>query len=153
MAADENQMSVEAEIEAIELGPEKPEKRGYESLRGVRRSTYIKRSLLRMLSKAPEELEAYSVKNGFEMIARNLILASKAKDRNAAVAVAVFKEVKEALGEKVGTNWRQTADERQRQQMPVIINDLPDKNYSAKEIENLNLHGTCWPPKQKAPAN
>lgn len=123
--ANENDISAEAQLEAIELDPRTPEKRGYESLRGVRRSTYIKRSLLRMLSKAPEELEAYSPKNGFEMIARNMILASNAKDRNAAVAVAVFKECKEALGEKIGTNWRQTAEERQRQQMPTVICDLP----------------------------
>jgi hypothetical protein len=134
MSDDSNNMAAEAQIEAIELDLSPKEKRGYESLRGVRRSTYIKRSLLRMLSKAPEELEAYSVKNGFEMIARNLILASKAKDRNAAVAVAVFKEVKEALGEKVGTNWRQTADERQRQQMPEIVNDLPVAIHKPDEI-------------------
>jgi len=125
MAADESEMTVEAQIEATELDPLKPEKRGYESLRGVRRSTYVKRSLLRLLSKAPEELEAYSPKNGFEMIARNMILASNAKDRNAAVAVAVFKEVKEALGEKIGTNWRQTVDERQRQNAPTIVVDMP----------------------------
>lgn len=123
--ADKNEMSVEAEIEAIELDPPKPaEKRGYESLRGVKRSSYIRRSLLRMLSKAPEELEAYSPKNGFESVSRNMILASNSRDRSAAVAVAVFKEVKEALGEKIGTNWRQSADERNRQAMPVI--GLPD---------------------------
>jgi hypothetical protein len=125
MAVDESEMSVEAQIEATELDPPKPEKRGYESLRGVRRSTYIKRSLLRMLSKAPEELESYSPRSGFEMIARNMILASNAKDRNAAVAVAVFKEVKEALGEKVGTNWRQTAEDRQRQNATTIVVDMP----------------------------
>ena len=128
MAADENEMSVEAQIEATELDPLKPEKRGYESLRGVRRSTYVKRSLLRLLSKAPEELEAYSPKNGFEMISKNMIQASNAKDRNAAVAVAVFKEVKEALGEKIGTNWRQTVDERQRQNAPTIVVDMPMPN-------------------------
>jgi hypothetical protein len=125
MAADENEMSVEAQIEATELDPAKPEKRGYESLRGVRRSTYIKRSLLRLLSKAPEELEAYSPKNGFEMISKNMIQASNAKDRNAAVAVAVFKEVKEALGEKIGTNWRQTLEERRSQNVPTIVVDMP----------------------------
>jgi hypothetical protein len=54
--ANENEMSGEAQLEAIELDPPKPERRGYESLRGVKRSTYIRRSLLRMLSKAPEEL-------------------------------------------------------------------------------------------------
>ena len=124
MSDDSNEMSAEAQLEAIELDPPKPERRGYESLRGVRRSSYMRRSLLRMLSKSPEELEAYSPRNGFEMIARNMILASNAKDRNAAVAVAVFKECKESLGEKVGTNSRQTAQERQAQ-MPVIINDLP----------------------------
>jgi hypothetical protein len=134
MSDDSNNIAAEAQAEAIELDPPKAERRGYESLRGCKRSTYIKRSLLRLLSKAPEELEAYSAKNGFEMIARNLILASKAKDRNAAVAVAVFKEVKEALGEKIGTNWRQTADERQRQQMPTIINDLPVAIHKPDEI-------------------
>jgi hypothetical protein len=127
--ANENEMATEAQLEAIDLDPA-PEKRGYESLRGVRRSTYIKRSLLRMLSKAPEELESYSPRNGFEMIARNMILASNAKDRSAAVAVAVFKEAKEALGEKVGTNWRQTVEDRQRQNAPTIIMDLPQPDYT-----------------------
>lgn len=137
MATDEYEMSTEAEIEATELDPPKPpKKRGYESLRGVRRSTYIKRSLLRMLSKAPEELEVYSPKNGFEMISKNLIQASTAKDRNAPVAVAVFKEVKEALGEKIGTNWRQTIDERQRQNAPTVIVDMPQPDYSHYTMPN-----------------
>jgi hypothetical protein len=131
MADDSNNMSTEARHEALELDPSpKPaERRGYESLRGVRRSSYVRRSLLRMLSKAPEELEAYSPKNGFELVSRNMILASNSRDRSAAVAVAVFKEVKEALGEKVGTNSRQTVEERQRQ-MPTVVADLPWKDYS-----------------------
>lgn len=135
MARDENEMSIEAEIEATALDPPKPEKRGYESLRGVRRSTYIKRSLLRMLSKAPEELESYSPRNGFEMIARNMILASNAKDRNAAVAVAVFKECKESLGEKIGVAGRLSQEEK-RQSAPVIINDMPMPDYSRYTMPN-----------------
>jgi hypothetical protein len=122
---DETNMAAEAQLEAIELDPPKPERRGFESLRGVRRSTYIKRSLLRMLSKSPEELEAYNPRNGFEMIARNMILASNAKDRNAAVAVAVFKECKESLGEKIGVNGRLSQEERARQNTLTVINDLP----------------------------
>jgi hypothetical protein len=121
---DENGMSIEAQIEATELDPPKPERRGYESLRGVRRSTYFRRSLLRMLSKAPDELAAYSPRNCFELVSKNMILASAAKDRNAAVSVAVFKQCQESLGEKIGTNSRPTTEERQAA-MPVIINDLP----------------------------
>lgn len=113
-------MATEAQLEAVELDPPKPEPRGFQSLKGVRRSTYIKRSLLRMLSKSPEELEKYSPRNGFEMIARNMILASNAKDRNAAVAVAVFKECKESLGEKAGVAGRSS-----QQNLPYAISDLP----------------------------
>ena len=63
----------------------------------------------------------------------DMILASNAKDRNAAVAVAVFKECKESLGEKVGTNSRPTTEER-RAQMPVI--ELPDWATSRAEKAN-----------------
>jgi hypothetical protein len=129
MADDSNEMATEAQLEAVELDPEKPEKRGYESLRGLRRSTYFKRSLLRMLSKAPEELETYRPRNGFETVARNMILASNSRDRSAAVAVAVFKQCQESLGEKVGVNSRPTVEERQ-QSMPRIINNLPCPDYS-----------------------
>jgi hypothetical protein len=129
MSDDSNNMAAEAQLEAIELDPPKPEKRGYESLRGVKRSTYIRRSLLRMLSKAPEELAAYSPRNGFETISRNMILASNSRDRSAAVAVAVFRECQSALGEKLSLTSRQTAEERQRQ-MPTVVADLPWKDYS-----------------------
>ena len=77
-----------------------------------------------MLSKSPEELEAYSPRNCFELVCRNLILASNARDRNAATAVAVFRECHSALGEKLSLTSRQTVEERQRQQMPLVINDL-----------------------------
>src|SRR5689334_19529527 len=122
MADDSNNMSTEAQHEALELDPSpKPaERRGYESLRGVKRSTYIRRSLLRMLSKAPEELEAYSPRNCFELVSRNLILASNARDRNAATAVAVFRECQSALGEKVSLTSRQTAEQERLQSMPTI---------------------------------
>ena len=130
MSDDSNSMATEAQLEAIELDPPKLEKRGFDSLRGVRRSNYFRRSLLRMLSKSPEELEAYSPRNMFESVCRNMILASNSRDRGAAVAVAVFRECQSALGEKVSVTSRQTAEERQAR-MPVIINDLPWKDYSA----------------------
>jgi hypothetical protein len=102
-----------------------------------------------MLSKAPEELESYSPRSGFEMIARNMILASNAKDRNAAVAVAVFKEVKEALGEKVGTNWRQTVEDRQRQNAPTIVVDMPMPNADVNWLSSLKRHvgSVCLTPR------
>ena len=76
------------------------------------------------------------------MISKNMIQASSAKDRNAAVAVAVFKECKEALGEKVGTNWRQTVEERERQNMPTIIFDLPQPDYSSQVGPSENSEKT-----------
>jgi hypothetical protein len=128
-------MELEAELEATQLDV-KREKRGYESLRGVRRSSYMRRSLLRMLSKSPEELEAYSPRNGFEMVCRNMILASNSKDRYSAVAVSVFKEVKEALGERIGSNWKET----QEHAKPTftIHNDLPTADHPCikPELEN-----------------
>lgn len=132
MADESNRMSVEAQLEAIELDP-KPERRGYESLRGVRRSNYFRRSLLRMLSKAPEELEAYSPRNMFESVCRNMLLASNSRDRGAAVAVAVFRECQSALGEKISVTSRQTAAEERQQRMPVIINDLPMAIHKPEE--------------------
>ena len=136
MATDENAMSIEATTEAAELDPPKPERSGFASLRGVKRSSYMRRSLLRMLSKSPQELAAYRCRNGFETISKNMIEASGSRDRNGAVAVAVFKEVKESLGEKINGTGRQSAEERQRQSMPVIINDIPCKEYPSYVMPN-----------------
>jgi hypothetical protein len=122
MADDNNELplDVEAQMEATE--PESTPRRGFASLRGTKRSNYMRRSVLRMLSKAPEELEAYSPANGFEMIAKNLVTA---KGKDGVIAVQVWREVKETLGERIGSRWKDTVEERERKNAPTIINTIP----------------------------
>jgi hypothetical protein len=109
------------EIEAaLELEPKPALKRSFASLRGVKRSTYMRRSLLKILTLSPEERAELKPANGFVEIARNLVTA---KGKDGAVAVAVWREVKETLGERIGSRWKETQEHAQGQ--PAIINDLP----------------------------
>jgi hypothetical protein len=111
------------EVEAQMESDSKPElKRGMASLRGVKRSTYMRRSILRMLSMAPEERAAYSPRNGFEELSKAMLDAPK-RGKEGAVVVAVFREVKECLGERIGSRWKDTQEHGQNQ--PTIINDMP----------------------------
>jgi len=111
------------EVEAqLECDPKPDLKRGIASLRGVKRSTYMRRSILRMLSMAPEERAAYSPRNGFEELSKAMLEAPK-RGKDGAVVVAVFREVKECLGERIGSRWKDTQEHSQNQ--PTIINDLP----------------------------
>jgi hypothetical protein len=123
-------VDVEAQLEEAETEARQKAvlKRGLASLRGTRRSVYMRRSILRMLSKSPEEIAAYSPANGFEQLAKNLCFGSE-KERD--VAVRVWREVKETLGERIGSRWKDTVEERERKNAPIIINDLPRADYSS----------------------
>jgi len=126
MADDMNELSlpleVEAQLEEAQAEAKQKEmlKRGLASLRGTRRSVYMRRSILRMLSKSPEEIAAYSPANGFEQLAKNLCVGSE-KERG--VAVRVWREVKETLGERIGSRWKDTQEHNEGK--PNIIVDLP----------------------------
>ena len=131
-------LEVEAQLEEAEAEAKQKAvlKRGLASLRGTRRSVYMKRSILRMLSKSPEEIAAYSPANGFEQLAKNLCVGSE-KERD--VAVRVWREVKETLGERIGSRWKDTVEERERKNRPTIISDLPRPDYSSyRDDEKAN---------------
>src|SRR5215471_16686153 len=132
-------LEVEAQLEEAEAETEAKQKavlkRGLASLRGTRRSVYMKRSILRMLSKSPEEIAAYSPANGFEALARNMCVGSE-KERD--VAVRVWREVKETLGERIGSRWKDTVEERERKNRPIIINTIPRADYSSYITPNAD---------------
>jgi hypothetical protein len=115
-------LEVEVALEEAEAADKQKEtlKRGLASLRGTRRSVYMRRSILRMLSKSPEELAAYEPANGFEMLAKNMVVGTE-KQRD--VAVKVWREVKETLGERIGSRWKDTVEEKK--EAPIIINSIP----------------------------
>jgi hypothetical protein len=116
-------IEVEAQLEPSqpEIGPER---RGFASLRGVRRSTYLRRSLRRMLTKSPEELAAYKPANGYEEMAKHLVSApSNKSSTKAQIAIQAWKEVKETLGERIGSRWKDSVEEKRG--AVTIINDLP----------------------------
>jgi len=101
----------------------KPEvKRGLASLRGTKRSTYLRRSVLRILAMAPEEREALSPRNGFEEIAKALIDAPK-KGKEGSIAIAAFREIRDVMGERIGSRWRDTV-ERNSDKAAIVV-DIP----------------------------
>jgi hypothetical protein len=122
MSDETNELPIEVEAQ-LELEPKPEVRRGLASLRGVRRSTYMRRSLLRILSMAPEELAAFEPRNGFEFAAKMLI--TKMGTKEGALAVTVWRCIAETLAEGRGKD----AVEEERA-MPTIINDMPSKNYN-----------------------
>src|SRR5215813_8234477 len=124
-------LEVEAQLEEAEAAAKQKEmlKRGLASLRGTRRSVYMRRSILRMLSKSPEEIAAYSPANGFEQLAKNLCVGSE-KERG--VAVRVWREVKETLGERIGSRWKDTQEHNERKNAPDIIVDMPTPGHDSR---------------------
>lgn len=126
---DDLPMADEARLESAS----KPEvKRGFASLRGTKRSTYLRRSVLRVLALAPEEREALNPRNGFEEIAKALVDAPK-KGKEGAVAIAAFREIKDTLGERIGSRWRDTVEHNSDK--PTIVVDIPSVKRE-KELEN-----------------
>jgi hypothetical protein len=100
-----------------------PVRRGMASLRGVKRTTYLRRSVLRVLVMAPEERAAFNPRNGFEEIAKALVDAPKRGGKEGAVVISAFREIRDILGERIGSNWKETMEHAKGQ--PDIINDLP----------------------------
>jgi hypothetical protein len=70
-----------------------------------------------------EERAAFDPPNGFYEMAK-LLVEAPSKGRDGAVIVQVWREIKETLGERIGSRWKDTAELNQGQGT-VIINDLP----------------------------
>jgi len=131
--ADENEDQLPVEVEAaLELEPKAARlKQGsFGKLRGVKRSTYMRRSLLKILTLSPKERAELKPANGFIEIARNLV---NAKGKDGAIAVAVWRECKETLGERIGSRWKDTLE--RNQDRPAVIVDIP---YAKPEPELPN---------------
>ena len=109
----------EAKLEASS----KVVRRGIAALRGTRRSNYLRRAVLKVLAMSKEEREAFDPPNGFYEMAK-LLVEAPTKGRDGTVIVQVWREVKETLGERIGSRWKETQEHNQGQGT-VIINDLP----------------------------
>jgi len=97
-------------------------RRGLASLRGTRRSNYLRRAVLKVLAMSREERAAFDAPNGFFELAK-LLIDAPSKRKEGAVIVQVWREVKETLGERVGSRWKDFQEHNQDR--PTIINDLP----------------------------
>jgi hypothetical protein len=96
------------------------------------RSSYMRRSLIRFLGMSPAELEALTAETNLQDITKSLVGAHKKTPREAAHIVSVWKEIKETLGERIGSNWKDTMESKEDR--PDIINDLPQS--FTKYLEN-----------------
>jgi hypothetical protein len=115
---DDLPLADEAKLEASS----KVVRRGIAALRGTRRSNYLRRAVLKVLAMSREEREAFDAPNGFFEMAK-LLVEAPSKGRDGAVIVQVWKEIKETLGERIGSNWKETQESKEEK--PAIINDLP----------------------------
>ena len=97
-------------------------RRGLASLRGTRRSNYLRRAVLKVLAMSKEERAAFDPPNGFYEMAK-LLVDAPSKGREGAVIVQVWREVKETLGERIGSRWKDTQEHNDDK--PTIILDLP----------------------------
>jgi len=107
-------------------------RRGLASLRGTRRSNYLRRAVLKVLAMSKEERAAFDPPHGFFEMAK-LLVDAPSKGREGAVIVQVWREVKETLGERIGSRWKDTQENNDDK--PHIIVDLPHPK-SKPELEN-----------------
>ena len=115
---DDLPLADEAKLEASS----KAVRRGIAALRGTRRSNYLRRAVLKVLAMSREERDAFDPPNGFYEMAK-LLVEAPSKGREGAVVVQVWREVKETLGERIGSRWKDTQEHAQDQ--PMAVNDLP----------------------------
>lgn len=116
-AKDADQAIADATEESIEQ--DLPMPRGPRGPYGKRK--YLRPALVRIFSMKPEARAAYNPGNGFEeaaMAMLNTALLPKGQ-----YVCAVWREIRETLGEKIGSNWKKTMDELE--DAPDVIMDLP----------------------------
>jgi hypothetical protein len=87
-----------------------------------KRTAYMRKSILRFLEMTPTEFEKFAPETMLQSITKDLFMAAK-NGRAGVIAVQVWKEVKETLGERIGSNWKETKEHNEGK--PDIINDLP----------------------------
>jgi len=116
---DDLPLADEAKLEASS----KAVRRGIAALRGTRKSNYLRRAVLKVLAMSKEERAAFDPLNGFYEMAE-LLVEAPPKGRDGAVVVQVWREVKETLGERLGSRRKDTQEHNQDQRT-VIVNDLP----------------------------
>ena len=97
-------------------------RRGIAALRGTRRSNYLRRAVLKVLAMSREERAAFDPPNGFYELAK-LLVDAPSKGRDGVVIVQVWKEIKESLGERIGSRWKDTQEHNN--ETPTVILDLP----------------------------
>ena len=118
---DDLPLADEAKLEASSKAVRR-ELRGLASPRGTRRSSYLRRAVLKVLAMSKEERAAFDPPNGFYEMAK-LLIDAPSKGKDGAVIVQVWREVKETLGERIGSRWKDT--QQHNQDRPRIIVDLP----------------------------
>ena len=94
---DDLPLADEAKLEASS----KAVRRGLASLRGTRRSNYLRRAVLKVLAMSKEERAAFDPPNGFYEMAK-LLVDAPSKGRDGVTIVQVWREVKETLIKNVG---------------------------------------------------
>jgi len=86
-----------------------------------RKTQYMKNALFKIGWMHPTELEAYEPTTGIELIAKTMILqCANSKGKN---ATQVLKEIRDTIGERIGSNWKETKEHHEGK--PDILNDLP----------------------------
>lgn len=100
------------------------------------RDTRDKQRLMKEIAKklsfmSPKELEVYEPENGLEYIHKIMIL--KCETTAGKNAAAIWKEIKETVGERIGSNWKETKTHNEGK--PDVILDLPTVVRSP-ELEN-----------------
>src|SRR5262249_10057337 len=114
---EDNELPFEVEAD-LELSQPKP----MPSYKGLRRTTYMRRVLLRMMKMSPAELAAYEPRTSLEALAKVVILNALKADTKNDLAVKTWREIKETLGERIGSRWKDTQEHNQPGW--TIVNDL-----------------------------
>lgn len=91
--------------------------------RSPKRAKYMRHAVLKLLNMTPEARAAFQPRNGFDEMAKHLVDAPNKPKGEGDTAIKAWKEVKETLGERIGSNWKDTVEHKKG--YGNIIVDIP----------------------------
>lgn len=89
------------------------------------------KAIRKLLAMSPKERDAYVPENGYEELVKLAMANAQANPR---MAITVHKEFRDTMGERIGSNWKDT--QRKSEDKPDIIVDLPRPKRTKEDLTN-----------------
>lgn len=90
-----------------------------------------KKAIRKLLAMSPKDRATYTPENGYEEL---VMLAMENAKGNPRMAITVHKEFRDTVGERIGSNWKDT--QKKSENKPDIIVDTPRPKRDKEDLMN-----------------